>query len=44
MQPGLFYTNLVDINNVGTTIDFGFSTPVGTDSFNGPAGVTSNSR
>jgi hypothetical protein len=42
MQPGLFYTNLVDINNVGTGINFGFSTPVGTDSFNGPAGVTSN--
>jgi hypothetical protein len=41
MQPGLFYTNLVDTNNVPTTIDFGFSTPVGTDSFNGPAGVTS---
>jgi hypothetical protein len=43
MQPGLFYTNLVDINNVGTGINFGFSTPVGTDSFNGPAGVTANS-
>jgi hypothetical protein len=42
MQPGLFYTNLVDINNNPTTIDFGFSSPVGTDSFNGPAGVTSN--
>jgi PEP-CTERM motif-containing protein len=42
MQPGLFYTNLVDINNVGTGINFGFSTPVGTDSFNGPAGVTAN--
>jgi hypothetical protein len=43
MQPGLFYTNLVDTANNATTIDFGFSTPVGTDSFNGPAGVTSNS-
>jgi hypothetical protein len=42
MQPGLFYTNLVDINGVGTGINFGFSTPVGTDSFNGPAGVTAN--
>jgi len=41
MQPGLFYSNLVDSSNVPTTIDFGFSTPVGTDSFNGPAGVTS---
>jgi hypothetical protein len=43
MQPGLFYTNLVDTTNTPTTIDFGFSTPVGTDSFNGPAGVTNNS-
>lgn len=40
MVPGLFYTNLVDENNDATTIDFGFSTPVGTDSFNGPAGPT----
>ncbi len=39
--PGLFYTDLVDITNTATTIDFGFSTPVGTDSFNGPAGPTS---
>src|SRR5690349_6805145 len=43
MQPGLFYSNLVDTTNTPTTVDFGFSTPVGTDSFNGPAGVTSNS-
>jgi hypothetical protein len=42
MQPGLFYTNLIDFNNNPTTIDFGFSSPVGTDSFNGPAGVTSS--
>jgi len=42
MQPGAFYSNLVDTTNSATTIDFGFSTPVGTDSFNGPAGVTSN--
>lgn len=39
--PGFFYTDLIDINNNPTTIDFGFSTPVGTDSFNGPAGATS---
>jgi hypothetical protein len=39
--PGLFYTNLVDTTNTATTIDFGFSTPVGTDSYNGPAGPTS---
>ena len=39
--PGVFYTDLVDTTNSPTTIDFGFSTAVGTDSFNGPAGVTS---
>jgi hypothetical protein len=39
--PGFFYTDLIDIDNNSTTIDFGFSTPVGTDSFNGPAGPTS---
>ncbi len=41
LQTGLFYQNLIDFNNNATTIDFGFSTPVGTDSFNGPAGATS---
>jgi hypothetical protein len=40
LRTGVFYQNLVDINNNPTTIDFGFSTPVGTDSFNGPAGPT----
>jgi hypothetical protein len=40
-QPGFFYSNLIDVNNNATTIDFGFSTPVGTDSYNGPAGATS---
>jgi hypothetical protein len=39
--PGLFYVDLIDEDNNPTTIDFGFSTPVGTDSFNGPAGPTS---
>jgi hypothetical protein len=42
LQTGVFYQNLVDTTNTATTIDFGFSTGVGTDSFNGPAGVTSN--
>jgi hypothetical protein len=42
MAPGNYYTNLVDINNVGTGINFGFSTPVGTDSYNGPAGAVVN--
>ncbi|HEX6961922.1 MAG TPA: hypothetical protein VF175_08655, partial [Lacipirellula sp.] len=41
LAPGAFYQDLVDVDNAATTIDFGFSTPVGTDSFNGPAGVTS---
>jgi hypothetical protein len=42
LQPGLYYTDLVDMANVATTIDLGFSTPVGTDSYNGPAGPTSD--
>jgi hypothetical protein len=40
MRTGVFYQNLVDIHNVPTTIDFGFSTGVATDSYNGPAGPT----
>jgi hypothetical protein len=40
LQPGLFYNDLVDIQNNATTIDLGFDTPVGTDSYNGPAGPT----
>jgi hypothetical protein len=39
--PGAFIVDMIDINNNATTIDLGFDTPVGTDSFNGPAGVTS---
>jgi hypothetical protein len=39
--PGPFIVNLVDTSGAATAIDLGFSTPVGTDSFNGPAGVTS---
>ncbi len=39
-QTGVFYQNLIDVDNNPTTIDFGFSTPVATDSFNGPAGPT----
>ncbi len=41
LTPGPFYTNLIDTANNATTIDLGFDTGVGTDSFNGPAGVTS---
>jgi hypothetical protein len=40
--PGPFYPNLIDINNNPTTIGLGYTTGVGTDSFNGPAGVTSD--
>jgi hypothetical protein len=43
LQPGLFYENLIDIDNVATTIDLGFDTPVATDSYNGPAGPTDES-
>ena len=39
---GSFYYELDRLSTTTpTTIDFGFSSPVGTDSFNGPAGVTS---
>jgi hypothetical protein len=39
--PGVFVTDLRDINNNPTTIDFGADgTGVGTDSYNGPAGAT----
>lgn len=41
ITPGPFLADLIDTGNTATTIDIGFSTPVGTDSFNGPAGVTS---
>lgn len=41
LTPGPYYSDLVDIANTATTIDLGFSTPVGTDSYNGPAGATS---
>jgi hypothetical protein len=40
LQPGLFVPNLIDIDNNGTTIDLGWDTPVATDSYNGPAGAT----
>jgi hypothetical protein len=41
LTPGPFYPSLVDINNNVTPVALGYDTPVGTDSFNGPAGVTS---
>lgn len=41
---GAFYPELKDIDGNATTIDFGFAIngAGGTDSYNGPAGVTSN--
>jgi hypothetical protein len=41
LTPGPFYPNLIAINNTPTTVALGYDTPVGTDSFNGPAGATS---
>jgi hypothetical protein len=40
IQPGLLIENLVDLDDVPTTIDIGWDTPVGFDSYNGPAGAT----
>lgn len=39
---GAFYADMVDIDGNATTVDFGFSSAGGTDSYNGPAGVCSN--
>jgi hypothetical protein len=40
LQPGVFVENLVDVDNTASTIDVGWDSPVGTDSYNGPAGPT----
>ena len=40
IQPGLFLENLVDLDNIPSTIDIGWDTPLGFDSYNGPAGPT----
>jgi hypothetical protein len=40
IQPGVFVENFVDLQNSATTIDIGWDTPLGFDSFNGPAGPT----
>jgi len=40
LQPGVLVSNLVDIQNTPTMIQVGWDTPVGTDSYNGPAGPT----
>lgn len=41
LQPGLLYTGLLNTAGTATTLNLGFSTPVATDSYNGPAGATS---
>jgi hypothetical protein len=41
LTPGPFYGNLVDFTGSPTTIGLGYTTGVGTDSYNGPAGPTS---
>jgi hypothetical protein len=38
---GAFYANMVNAANEVTSVDFGFDSATGTDSFNGPAGATS---
>lgn len=40
IATGVFYVDMVDTSGAATTVDFGFSSPVGTDSYNGPAGPT----
>src|SRR5262245_34680001 len=40
IQPGVFVENFVDLQNQATTIDIGWDTPLGFDSYNGPAGPT----
>ena len=39
--PGPYIPTLVNTSNAATTMALGFDTPVGTDSYNGPAGPTS---
>jgi hypothetical protein len=37
---GAYYPDIQDITGTPTSIDFGFSSAIGTDSYNGPAGPT----
>src|SRR4051812_42712614 len=41
LQPGVLASNLVDKLNTPTTLQIGYDTPMGFDSYNGPAGDTS---
>jgi hypothetical protein len=40
LQPGVPGIDLIDTGNSATAFDLYFDTPVGTDSYNGPAGIT----
>jgi hypothetical protein len=40
LQPGLLAPNLIDLTNTPTPTQLAWDTPVGTDSYNGPAGPT----
>jgi hypothetical protein len=42
VYSGAYYPGLLDTTGAATTINFGMTTPGGTDSYNGPAGPTSN--
>ena len=42
IHTGAYFQNLLDTTGATTTVATGFSTPVGTDSYNGPAGATDN--
>ncbi len=39
---GAFYTNLLDTTGAATSVNFGFSSETGTDSYNGPAGTSTD--
>ena len=42
IHTGAYFPNLNDTTGASTTDAFGFSSAVGTDSYNGPAGATDN--
>jgi autotransporter-associated beta strand protein len=42
VDSGAYFSGVVDVTGTNTSIGFGFSTAGGTDSFNGPAGATTN--
>ena len=41
VNSSAYYSEIVDVRGAATSVGLGFSTAVGTDSFNGPAGGTS---